>query len=155
MGLLLRSVVDRKVEKVLKRGRFSLSREEVLNERHFLRVIEREQEKMIDGLQRQGFTYISSKNNFWIEGPLDHIDFLTDSIPDQGPLDRPHPRDLEGQIKFELSERSKVAKAAETHEYLVDFRIWAYFTHLADIQHGQMGGNSALGKGQLWTPPLH
>jgi hypothetical protein len=109
-------------------GRFSLEREEASSERHLAAAVQRHQEKMISGLGRMGYQF-SERHGFELRGPLPHIALSSDSTPDNGHVDKPDPRDLEGTLRWERAERARVARKVDQNRKadLVDYELVGTF----------------------------
>jgi hypothetical protein len=63
-----------------------------------------------------------------VAGPLQHVDFSTDSAPDLGPgAEQPDPRDRAACDAYEASERAKASRRSDAEDWRVDFTLSAPF----------------------------
>lgn len=122
---------------------------------HLQWYVEHEQEKMIDGLRRQGSEY-QKEHGFNLEGPMPHLVFSTDTAPDPGPLPPPHPKyagyELTDRYRTELArweaaEKARAARRMGDTPELVDYCLIGIFRQ--KLPRSFRSSNFPLGKAVL------
>lgn len=107
------------------RGRFAVTRDQAMDERHLGAAARDASKTMIEQLAKQGYEHTGS--DFDVRGPLRHLEFSENSAPDPGPDAYPDFRDKEKFASWNRLEQDRIArKADEALEYL-DFIIEGEF----------------------------
>lgn len=118
---------DSVIERVRRRGRFSVTRQEAASFLHLQAAVAKMQDEFVKGIKRAGYEYINDDWEF--RGPLPHIEFGTDGSSDSGPVGRPQldqSTPLEW-AKWERAEKSRKARLLGQYVEMVDYELVATF----------------------------
>lgn len=116
---------DAVVHRVIVRGRFTVTREQSLNERYLTSSGVDAAKTMVESLEKRGYRYVNE--GFDIRGPLLHIIASDNTDPDPGPNSFPDIRDAKALAAWNRLEKDRTARDADTTFEYVDFIIEGTF----------------------------
>jgi hypothetical protein len=131
---------DSVVDRIKRRGRFSIPESCARSEPHFKAALKDNLRKMVAGFAKTNPGYRLVSEGFQWRGPLPHIEFSDSSIPDPGPLAAPDPRDVEASERWERAEKLRRGRVVGDHadQDLLDFQLILVF------ERTQRGGLAPL-----------